>query len=84
VLSTYVYVRESQDKIISPTQWNIIGRDMNAPLTVLSPSNILPPHSCHCAFIPAKPKLSVFFKNVIIADCLNSFEELRKPEICGT
>ena len=78
-----VYVRENQDEIISPTQWNTIGRNMTAPLTVLSPRSILPPHSCHCALIPAKSKLVVFFERVIIAVCLNSFEELRKPEFGG-
>jgi hypothetical protein len=79
-----VYVRESPDEIISPTQWNITGRNMTAPPPVLSPSSILPPPSCHCALIPAKLKLVVLFENVIIAVCLNSFEELLKPEIGGT
>jgi hypothetical protein len=40
---------------------------MTAPLPVLSPSSILPPPSCHCALIPAKPKLGVLFEYNIVS-----------------
>lgn len=39
----------------------------SAPPPVLSPSNVLPPHSCHCAFIPTTKnsarvaKISLFY-----------------------
>jgi len=35
-------------------QGNSTGGGLTAPLAVLSPSNILPPHSSHCPFIPEK------------------------------
>jgi hypothetical protein len=55
---------------------------MTAPLPVIAQQYSTSP-SCHCALIPAKPKLYVLFEHVIIAFCLNSFQELRKPEIGG-
>jgi len=35
----------------------------SAPPPVLSPSNILPPHSSHCAFIPTRKKFGARCKN---------------------
>ena len=47
--SLHVYTRQSQMKSITPTHQNPIGRSMTAPSPVLSPTNILPPHSSHYA-----------------------------------
>jgi hypothetical protein len=45
---------------VSPAHWTVIGRNMTAPPPLLSPSNILPPHSSHCAFAPSRKKLADF------------------------
>jgi hypothetical protein len=37
----------------TPTHWNLIGRSTTALPSVLSPSNILPPHASLYEFIPA-------------------------------
>jgi hypothetical protein len=49
----YMYTKEVHFKSILITHYNLIDRSMNVPQSVLSPSSILPPHSSHCAFIPA-------------------------------
>jgi len=48
-----------------PTHCNLIGRSLTTPPPVLSPSNILPPPSSHCAFTPATKKFGGCLKNVI-------------------
>jgi hypothetical protein len=48
---TPVYI---QLKSKLPAHWNLIGDSMTAPPPLLSPSNILQPHSSHCAFNPLR------------------------------
>jgi len=46
------YLQESPVEVQIPTHWNLIGRSMIAPTTVLSPSSILPPPSSPALLIP--------------------------------
>ena len=56
-----MYTKGSAVKIQSPTQWNLIGRNITAPPPVASPSSNLPPPS-YCAFIAARETWHVFQK----------------------
>jgi hypothetical protein len=49
----YKYAQGSPVEVQTPIHVNLIDRVMAAPPPVLSPSNILPLPSSHCAFIPA-------------------------------
>jgi hypothetical protein len=57
-------IQSSTVEILTPTQCNLIGRSMTAPLPVLSPSSILSPPSSPRAFIhPGNEKFGARFKN---------------------
>ena len=46
-----MYIKGSPTEIQTPTHWKLIGRTINDPPPVLSPSSILPPLSPHRDFI---------------------------------
>jgi hypothetical protein len=60
-----VYTREPSE-IQTPKHWNLVGRNMTAQQSVLSPSSIFPPSASHCAFFPARNK-GARLKNVIVS-----------------
>jgi hypothetical protein len=60
--NTHAYIQGSRVEIQTPAPWNLIGRSLTAPLAVLSPSNILPPSSSHCALLAARKNSARFLK----------------------
>jgi len=61
-----MYVTSSHAEVQTPTNWDLIVAGMTAPLSVLSPSNILPSLSYRPLLLsPREGKYGVFSKNVI-------------------
>jgi len=63
----YMYIQGNTDEIQRPAHWNMISRNMPAQPPVLSPRSIPTLLSFQYAFIPAKKKLGVTFKNIFIS-----------------
>jgi hypothetical protein len=59
------YIEGSPVEQQGPTHWNPIGSSMIAQRPVLSPSSILRPTSCHCAFIVTRKNLPRVTKMLI-------------------
>ena len=59
----YLYLEANGVEIqAESTHWKLRGHCMTAPLSVLSPSSILPPCSSDCVVIPAKENMERFLK----------------------
>ena len=78
-----MYANGSAVNIQTPTQWNLIGRNMTTLPPVTSPSSIRPPPSSYCTFIAARENLArvskkLVFKFFTFKNCLSV--NLLKPE----
>ena len=67
----YVYTQGSPADIQTPAHWNLIGRSMNAPPPVLSPTSILPPVLSPFSYVNTKPEDRVTVEQPLYLTCRN-------------